>query len=322
MSDNKHANSSKTKVGKRKPKDLESELKQKKGGKRVKSTSSDDSEPVKENSLVSYKKFENIVISDSDIDEKDDENKEQIVPFATNYSSNPLSTFSTFVCHLGNWTDPLKAYLKHPQFKHIFDFVRNEYDSKTCFPPKQLIFNAFQRTPFDKLKVVMLGNDPYPTANQANGLSFSVSKAAKCTPMLQNIYKALAKDSKTGFRPPTPLHGDLSNWANQGVLMLNNNLSVREGTSYSHSKSGWNKFTQEVIKAINKEKEGVVFLCWGGQAKKICKSIDRKKHHVLTYGNPAPLSQQFQKFEDCRNFSKVNELLREEGLSEIDWNLD
>lgn len=134
--------------------------------------------------------------------------------------------------------------------------------------------------------------------NESQGLSFSAPKTLKCPPMIENIYKALMKDPKVNFKLPQPLHGDTEKWASNGVLMLNNSLTTRENEVNSHAKAGWNKFTQAVLESINKEKEGVVFLCWGGQSKKLLKGIDTKKHHVLTYGNPSPLSQKFQKFED------------------------
>jgi uracil-DNA glycosylase len=140
--------------------------------------------------------------------------------------------------------------------------------------------------------------------------------------MISNIYKALVKDPKVNFALPSPLHGDTESWADKGVLMLNNSLTTRKDQQNSHSKAGWNKFTKAVLQAINDEKSGVIFLIWGGQSHKIAKLIDKKKHHVLTYGNPSPLSQKFQKFEDCTNFSKVNEILKEKGQSEIDWNVD
>lgn len=317
MSDKGSQSSKKDKRGKRKVKELDSEPKKDTMSKRLRSASdkSDSDEEVTETQLVPYNKKQ----EDSSSDE---ENKYQIIPFATDISANPLSTYNTFVCHLGNWKDPLTNYLKHPQFRSIFDFVKNEYDMGTCFPPKNLIFNAFQRTPFDKVKVVMLGAMPSVKLNEAMGLSFSVPRSTKCPPVLENIYKALVKDPKVDFTPPSPLHGDLESWANQGILMLNNSLTTREGEVSSHAKAGWKKFTKAILAAINKEKEGVIFLSWGGQAQKILKDVDKKKHYVLNYGNPSPLSQKFQKFEDCTNFSKVNEILREEGLSEINWNLD
>ena len=200
-------------------------------------------------------------------------------------------------------------------------YEKGFYGIGTWFPPKNLIFNAFQLAPFDKLKVVMIGLDPFVNKNEAMGLSYSVSRNSVWPPTTLNMYKALENDKKLDFKPPVPLHGDLQDWAKQGVLMLNNCLTVREGASYSHSKAGWSKFTKAVLDSINKEKEGIIFLCWGNQAAKICKFIDKKKHYVLNYGSPSPLSQRFQKFENCKNFSKVNEILDSEGLPRINWNL-
>lgn len=284
-----------SKKGKRKPKDLESEHEQQEKSNKKVSPSHESNNPegeFQETRLVPYKKN-----SDSN-SSSDEEEKYAIVPFQTDISSNPLNNYNTFVCHLGNWKTPLTNYLKIPQFRSIFDFVRNEYDIGTCFPPKNLIFNAFHKTPFDKLKVVMLGDAPSTKFDESLGLAYSVARGAICPPALENVYKALVKDPKINFRTPQPLHGDLGNWADQGVLMLNNSLTTREGHSNSHTKAGWKLFTKAVLEAINKEKEGVVFLCWGGKSQRLMKNINRKKHHVLTYGNPSPLSQKFQKFED------------------------
>ena len=249
------------------------------------------------------------------------EKGDKIEKFKTGYGSSALSSYDTFVWHLGSWKKPLQEYLSHPQFKSIFDFVKHEYDIGTWFPPKNLIFNAFQLTPFNDLKVVLIGLDPFENKDEAMGLAYSVSRNSNCPVATQNIFKALENDSKLDFKPPVPLHGDLRNWAKQGILMLNNWLTVREGASYSHSKAGWSKFTKAVLNAINKEKEGIVFLCWGKQSANICKNIDTKRHHVLTYGSPSQSSQKHQKFENCKNFSKVNEILEEEGLSKINWSL-
>lgn len=203
--------------------------------------------------------------------------------FMPNYATNPLSSYNTFVCHLGDWKSPLKNYLTHPQFRQVFDFVKHAYQETTWFPPKNLIFNAFQQTPFEKLKVVMVGMEPFAKFNEATGLSFSVPKTMKCPATTENIYRALENDTKLNFKAPVPLHGNLDSWAKQGILMLNNWLTVRENESFSHSKSGWAKFTKAILDSINKEKEGVVFLCWGKPAQKVCKMIDRKKHYVLSY---------------------------------------
>lgn len=198
--------------------------------------------------------------SDGTSSSDEEEVKHQIIPFATDISSNPLSTYNTFVCHLGDWKDYLKGYLSHPQFRNIFSYVQNEYDMGRCFPPQNLIFNAFQKTPFSKLKVVMLGQAPSVKLNEAMGLSYSMPKGMRVTPIIDNIYKALVKDPKVTFSPPHPVHGDLKNWADQGILMLNNSLTVREGKTGSHSQAGWKNFTKAVLKSINKDKEGVIFL--------------------------------------------------------------
>ena len=210
---------------------------------------------------------------------------------------DPLNSYEDFVGHLGDWQEPLKNYLKTPHFKSIYDYVVSEYKTTKCFPPKELIFNAFKKTPFKDVKVVIVGQDPYIKQNEAVGLCFSVPKTTKCPPSLVNIYKALNKDPKVEFKTPSPLHGDLQSWASQGILMLNAVLTVREGLSFSHAKSGWAKFTNEVIRAINSQKEGVIFLCWGGKAQEICKEVNTAKHHVLKYGHPSPLAQKTQKFE-------------------------
>ena len=153
--------------------------------------------------------------------------------------SNPLNSYEDFVGHLGDWQEPLAAYLKTPSFKKIFAFVQKEYSSTKCFPPKELIFNAFKKVPFSKLKAVIVGQDPYIKDNEATGLCFSVPKETRCPPSLKNIYKALKKDKKVDFKEPKPVHGDLEKWADQGVLMLNASLTVQAGKSNSHAKCGW-----------------------------------------------------------------------------------
>lgn len=256
MSDNDFSESG-SKKGKRKAKDLESEEKQENGKKMIKEDHSDSDSSDRDlfsQALVPYKKK-----GDSN-SSSDEEEKYSIIPFSTDISSNPLNNYNTFVCHLGNWKDPLSNYLKMPQFRGIFDFVRSEYDLGTCFPPKNFIFNAFQKTQFDKLKVVILGDAPSTKFDESLGLAYSVSKSARCPPAIENVYKALMKDPKVDFTPPVPLHGNLENWAEKGVLMLNNSLTVREGNTNSHAKAGWKLFTKAVLDSINKQKEGVIFL--------------------------------------------------------------
>ena len=274
MSKENHNKDSSLRRSKRKAKDVEEDTFSNHESKRMKEETS-EKEEEKDNKLVLYNK--NLIVEEEeDKDEEDDGTCQKIERFEPGYSSNTLSSYNTFVCHLGNWKSPLTNYLCHPQFKNIFNFVKHEYDIGTWFPPKNLIFNAFQLTPFDKLKVVMIGMDPFISKNEAMGLSFSVTKNVICPPTTQNMFKALENDTKLDFKPPIPLHGDLQTWAKQGVLMLNNWLTVREGASYSHSRAGWNKFTKAVLEAINKEKDGVIFLCWGSQAMKIWKRIDKK----------------------------------------------
>lgn len=236
-------------------------------------------------------------------------------------SSDPLASYEDFVSNLGDWQVPLKDYLATSHFKSIYEYVKQEYASKKCFPPKELIFNAFHKCPFENIKVVIVGQDPYIKDDEAMGLCFSIPKTTKCPPSLKNMYKALEKDKTVDFKMPKPVHGDLQSWASQGILMLNAVLTVEAGKSFSHAKSGWAKFTNEVIKAINKGAEGVVFLCWGGKAQDICKEVNTSKHHVLKWGHPSPLAQKFQKFEDCPHFGETNKLLKEAGKDPIDWNL-
>lgn len=304
----------------RKAKDIEKKVIPELPIKKLHPSSEKGKPKVEENRVVLYKKN---YISGSESNSSEEEEKEtKIIPFATDISANPLSTYNTFVCHLGDWKTPLHEYLKHKQFRSIFDFVKHQYDIGTCFPPKNLIFNAFQKTRFNDLKVVVLGSAPSAILNHAMGLSYSSPRSVECSPTLQNVYKALVKDPKVDFTMPNPMHGDLTNWTGQGVLMLNNSLTTQEGKVSSHAKAGWKFFTKAILDAINKEKEGVIFLSWGGQSLKILKGIDKKKHHVLTFSNPSPLSEKYQKFEDCTHFSDVNKILKKEGKDEIDWNLD
>jgi len=253
-----------------------------------------------------------------------EETKEEVKEIAAKTGdviSDPLTSYDDFVGHLGDWKEPLQKYLKTSNFKQIFEYVKKEYSTTKCYPPKELIFNAFKKAQFKNIKVVIVGQDPYIKENEAMGLCFSIPKPTKTPPSLKNIYKALKKDSKVDFKDPDPMHGDLQSWADQGILMLNVVLTVRAGVSFSHAKSGWTTFTNEVISAINKDNEGVIFLAWGGKAQAICKNVNRAKHHVLEYGHPSPLAQKFMKFEDCDHFSRVNEILGEQGKDAIDWNL-
>lgn len=186
---------------------------------------------------------------------------------------------------------------------------------KVIYPPDDDIFNAFKLTMPATLKVVIIGQDPYHGPNQAHGLCFSVNKGNKVPPSLRNIYKELASDI-AGFE--IPVHGDLSHWAEQGVLMLNTVLTVEQGQAHSHKKRGWEVFTDNVIKHISAEFENVVFLLWGAPAQKKAQLVDTARHSILSAVHPSPLSAH-RGFFGCQHFSKTNELLSSFGKHAIDW---
>ncbi|MDA0148776.1 uracil-DNA glycosylase [Vibrio sp. LaRot3] len=189
---------------------------------------------------------------------------------------------------------------------------------KEIYPPEQDVFNAFNATEFDQVKVVILGQDPYHGPNQAHGLCFSVLPGVKTPPSLVNMYKELAQDVD-GFDIPS--HGYLRSWAEQGVLLLNTVLTVEQGQAHSHAKTtGWEKFTDKMIAEINQHRSGVVFLLWGAHAQKKGQFIDREKHFVLEAPHPSPLSAR-RGFFGCQHFSKTNQILAEQDLTPIDWRL-
>ena len=214
------------------------------------------------------------------------------------------------------WKAVLQDEFDQPYFVDLTNFIRSEIaGGKRVFPPGPLIFNAFEKTPFDKLKVVILGQDPYHGAGQAHGLAFSVPRGVRQPPSLVNIFKEIKTD--LGIEPPS--HGNLEHWAEQGVFLLNAILTVRESEAASHSKSGWGRFTDAVIRKISSEKSGVVFILWGNFARQKKALIDTSKHFVLESAHPSPLSM--SSFFGCKHFSKTNEILRKQGLEEIDWRL-
>ncbi len=214
-----------------------------------------------------------------------------------------------------SWQALLSEEFQKPYFQQMTTFVENEYATDTCYPPKSEIFAAFNHCSFENLKVVIIGQDPYHGPGQANGLCFSVHDGVAFPPSLQNIFKELEKDLEL----PIPIWGNLERWANQGVLLLNATLSVREGEAGSHQKQGWETFTDAVIQHISDKKEHVVFLLWGGFAQKKGAKIDRNKHFVLTSGHPSPLSANRGFWFGNRHFSKTNMYLKELGMQEIDW---
>ncbi len=214
------------------------------------------------------------------------------------------------------WKSELKNEFEKPYFRELTDFIKTEYSEHTCYPPAKKIFSAFDHTPFKDVKVVIIGQDPYHGPQQANGLCFSVADGIAIPPSLINIYKELAEDSKK----PVPASGNLEFWADQGVLLLNATLSVRAHQAGSHQNKGWEQFTDAVISKISENREGVVFLLWGGYAKKKGAKINANKHMVLTSGHPSPLSANRGLWFGNKHFSKTNEFLEKNGKSKINWN--
>jgi len=216
------------------------------------------------------------------------------------------------------WKEALKNEFTKTYFLEIATFLRTEkMTGKTIYPPGGQIFNAFNLTHFDHVKVVVIGQDPYHGPGQAHGLSFSVGDGIKPPPSLVNIYKEIHSD----LGLPIPKHGNLTKWAEQGVLMLNASLTVRAGEPMSHSKIGWATFTNAVIKKISDEKKNIVFLLWGKFAQEKQELIDSTRHHlILKAAHPSPYSAD-SGFFGCKHFSKTNQFLTENGIDPIDWAL-
>lgn len=213
-----------------------------------------------------------------------------------------------------SWKAVLQEEFSQLYFQALTDFVKREYGEKTVFPPPRQIFAAFDLCPFDQLKVVILGQDPYHGPGQANGLCFSVSEGIANPPSLQNIYKEIAND----LGKPIPASGNLERWARQGVLLLNATLTVLQGAAGSHQGKGWEEFTDAVIRTISEEKEHVVFLLWGRFARSKASMIDQKKHLVLESAHPSPLSASSGFFGN-KHFSKTNAFLAAQGKTPIEW---
>jgi uracil-DNA glycosylase len=214
-----------------------------------------------------------------------------------------------------SWKKVLQPEFEKPYFKDLINFVRNAYSTTTCYPKGSKIFSAFDFCKLDDLKVVILGQDPYHGPNQANGLCFSVSDDISHPPSLINIFREI----ETDLGIPYPKSGNLERWAKQGVLLLNATLTVESGKAGSHQKQGWETLTDQVIKSISDNKENVIFLLWGGFAKKKIKLIDTTKHHVLTSGHPSPLSANRGYWFGNKHFSKTNEILMDQIGSKIRW---
>ncbi len=217
-----------------------------------------------------------------------------------------------------SWLAVLNDEFDKPYMVQLRQFLVDEKQAgHKVYPKGNDIFNAFRRTPFDEVKVVILGQDPYHGENQAHGLSFSVQKGITIPPSLRNIYKELQKDIP-GFQIPN--HGDLTEWANQGVLLLNASLTVRANTAGSHQKKGWEEFTDNVIKTISDKKEGIVFILWGAFAQAKSALIDTKKHFIISSPHPSPFSAD-RGFFGSKPFSKTNEILKKEGKAPINWQI-
>lgn len=214
-----------------------------------------------------------------------------------------------------SWREHIGAEFEKPYFSALTDFVRHEYTTTTCYPPGSLIFNAFNLCPFDRVKVVIIGQDPYHEAGQAQGLSFSVPEGVPFPPSLQNIFKEIQLD----LGKPMPPTGDLTRWAEQGVLLLNATLTVRAHQAASHQRHGWEQFTDAAIRALNTERENLVFILWGGYARSKAQLIDRSRHLVLESVHPSPLSANRGGWFGNHHFSQCNAYLREHGEQEIDW---
>ena len=214
-----------------------------------------------------------------------------------------------------SWREHIGAEFEKPYFSALTDFVRHEYTTTTCYPPGSLIFNAFNLCPFDRVKVVIIGQAPYHEPGQAQGLSFSVPDGVPFPPSLQNIFKEIQLD----LGKPMPPTGDLTRWAELGVLLLNATLTVRAHQAASHQRHGWEQFTDAAIRALNVERENLVFILWGGYARSKAQLIDRSRHLVLESVHPSPLSANRGGWCGNHHFSQCNAYLREHGEQEIDW---
>lgn len=214
-----------------------------------------------------------------------------------------------------SWKAVLESEFEKKYFAELISFVKEEYATKRCFPKGAQIFSAFDHCPFDEVKIVIIGQDPYHGFGQANGLCFSVNDGVAFPPSLLNIFKEIEQD----LNIPFPKSGNLERWASQGILLLNATLTVRESEAGSHQNKGWETFTDAVIQKISDEKQNIVFLLWGGFAKKKGAKIDRTKHFLLETGHPSPLSANRGLWFGNKHFSKTNQLLQTINKKQIDW---
>ena len=216
-----------------------------------------------------------------------------------------------------SWQKFLDEESEKPYYRQLKDFITKEYETQAVYPPMEDIFNAYKYTPLDKVKVLILGQDPYHEEGQAHGLCFSVNPQVALPPSLVNIYKELNAD--LGLYIPN--NGYLKKWADQGVMLLNSVLSVRAHDANSHANRGWEEFTDATIRALNEKNQPVVFMLWGKSAQKKMKMITNKNHMVLCAAHPSPLSA-YRGFFGCRHFSQANDFLKRQGLGEIDWQIE
>lgn len=216
-----------------------------------------------------------------------------------------------------SWNEHLLSEFKQPYFLKLISFLDFEFKTQSIYPPEHKIFNAFNLTPFHKLKVVILGQDPYHGEGQAHGLAFSVQDGVALPPSLRNIFQEYSSD--LGYE--IPINGNLTSWAKEGVFLLNTVLTVRANEAHSHKGMGWEVFTDSVIRLISEKKENVVFILWGNPAQQKAKFIDESKHLILKAPHPSPLSS-YRGFFGSKPFSRTNSYLRENGITEIEWKLD
>jgi uracil-DNA glycosylase len=220
--------------------------------------------------------------------------------------------------NIGNrWDEILADEFKKDYYLNLREFLKQEYGRYTVYPPMNDIFNSLRYADYDNIKVVIIGQDPYHEPNQAHGLAFSVKKGCPIPPSLKNIYAELEAD--LGI-PPCP-HGELTEWAKQGVLLLNNALTVRRGQANSHREKGWEYLTDRIIQCVNEKSDPVVYLLWGANAREKTKIINNPRHLILTAAHPSPLSA-YNGFFGCRHFSKTNKFLEDNGVEPVDWRLE
>ncbi|MFD1955148.1 uracil-DNA glycosylase [Paenibacillus thailandensis] len=217
---------------------------------------------------------------------------------------------------LNDWTEILQSEMEQSYYKEMLEYLDGRYKAGTVYPERERIFSALQYTPYERTRVVLLGQDPYHGPGQAHGLSFSVRPGVKLPPSLRNIYKELNED----LGCPIPDHGYLADWAKQGVLLLNTVLTVEDGQAGSHQRIGWERFTDRIIAALNDREEPVVFILWGKHAQDKASRINRERHYIIESAHPSPLSAH-RGFFGSRPFSRTNAILRRIGKPEIDWTI-